>query len=200
MVRMEEGWQAMLGNSVCGAMKLVDVWYPPAGTAPVRLLVEAEASPAFLRRARVWAQGTACTKQAGGKAKTVRSRRTGEKRVRGGRKTTEKKESVRAGRSTNRAARHREPSSQAVSSHVRHGQTSARITTQHTHTHTVEWSLSRQPDFETVSTGLEKVLTFWQRRSHKLLESQRNPELHLGLSQRLKSGLIHPQQISHWKN
>lgn len=31
----------------------VDIWYTPAGTAPVRLLVEAEASPAFLRRARV---------------------------------------------------------------------------------------------------------------------------------------------------
>lgn len=28
-------------------------WYTPARTAPVRLLVEAEASPAFLRRARV---------------------------------------------------------------------------------------------------------------------------------------------------
>lgn len=43
----------MLGDSVCSTMELVDVWYPPAGTAPVRLLVEAEASPAFLRRARV---------------------------------------------------------------------------------------------------------------------------------------------------
>lgn len=30
-----------------------DAGYTPAGAAPVRLLVEAEASPAFLRRARV---------------------------------------------------------------------------------------------------------------------------------------------------
>lgn len=36
----------------CGASG-VDGWYTPARTAPVRLLVEAEASPAFLRRARV---------------------------------------------------------------------------------------------------------------------------------------------------
>lgn len=53
----------------------VDVRYPPAGTAPVRLLVEAEASPAFLRRARVWAQCTACTKQEGGKARKEKKKK-----------------------------------------------------------------------------------------------------------------------------
>lgn len=64
-------WEEMWGICWMRAAQCygVDVWYPPARTAPVRLLVEAEASPAFLRRARVWAQCTACTKQGGGKAK-----------------------------------------------------------------------------------------------------------------------------------
>lgn len=51
-----------------GGARRVDAGYPPAGAAPVRLLVEAEASPAFLRRARVWAQ--ACTAGRGGGADT----------------------------------------------------------------------------------------------------------------------------------
>lgn len=44
-----------VGRKQCNATEWVgvDVWYTPARTAPVRLLVEAEASPAFLRRARV---------------------------------------------------------------------------------------------------------------------------------------------------
>ena len=103
------------GSGVGGG---VDVQYPPAGTAPVRLLVEAEASPAFLRRARVWAQCTACTKQGGGKAtkkkkkekrKTKRSGRGGKKGVRGGETKKDRKketqELVRAGETTNGAVR-----------------------------------------------------------------------------------------------
>lgn len=44
-----------MGRQQCVAMDWVgvDIWYTPAGTTPVRLLVEAEASSAFLRRARV---------------------------------------------------------------------------------------------------------------------------------------------------
>lgn len=79
--RRDEIFRWMTAYAVLWSWWGVDVWYPPARTAPVRLLVEAEASPAFLRRARVCAQCTACTKQAGGKAKTVRSRRGG-RRVR----------------------------------------------------------------------------------------------------------------------
>lgn len=48
--------EEFVGRQQCGAMEWgmgADVWYTPTRTAPVRLLVEAEASPAFLRRARV---------------------------------------------------------------------------------------------------------------------------------------------------
>lgn len=95
----------------------VDVRYPPAGTAPVRLLVEAEASPAFLRRARVWAQCTACTKQEGGKARKEKKKKEKQrgaeeeekKGVRGGETKKDRKketqELVRAGETTNRAVR-----------------------------------------------------------------------------------------------
>lgn len=60
----------------CGASG-VDGWYTPARTAPVRLLVEAEASPAFLRRARVWAQCVACT----GKGEEEKQRKRGGNRL-----------------------------------------------------------------------------------------------------------------------
>ena len=77
-----EMWSVALWSGSGGGG--VDVRYPPAGTAPVRLLVEAEASPAFLRRARVWAQCTACTKQEGGKAKKKKNREERRRRKKGG--------------------------------------------------------------------------------------------------------------------
>lgn len=55
--RRSVGWTvAVLCSGEGGGVRVeavVVAWYTPAGTAPVRLLVEAEASPTFLRRARV---------------------------------------------------------------------------------------------------------------------------------------------------
>lgn len=117
-----DGWEQKWGAWRYGAGRGgggggVDVRYPPAGTAPVRLLVEAEASPAFLRRARVWAQCTACTKQEGGKARKEKKKKEKQrgaeeeekKGVRGGETKKDRKketqELVRAGETTNRAVR-----------------------------------------------------------------------------------------------
>lgn len=154
--------------------------YPPAGAAPVRLLVEAKASPAFLRRARVWAQHAACTKRAGGKAlkkkktqtKTSEEHRKQEnkKKVRecnqdgGGSSTEEEQEEASPGLFVET-----EPSSQTVSS-SQHGKT---------------------PTAARISTEILDGFSFSSRDAAiKLLRSQENPEKRSRLGTKINAGSI----------
>ncbi len=169
----KERWSLLDDNSAMLCSEGVDVWYTPARTAPVRLLVEAEASPAFLRRARVWAQRTACTEQGGGKKRGAEEEeKTLEDEDREKRHKEGKRHEKKA--PTGLFAQ-RKTVSLTVSRRFQHSKTLTASTTAtsitHTHTQQTRETSWKQAVKETQGGQLlvQIFSTFWQRCKNSLI-------------------------------